>query len=94
MTGFHAALRQQNFSGCSISNAASARSTKSMGPVWAQTGLAVVRHANLDIAGFGATNRMTGPSAKRLWRFSDELTKPTFMAICPSDGSVGRSGHY
>ncbi|MBU2888092.1 hypothetical protein [Celeribacter halophilus] len=32
---------------------------------WAQTGLAALRHANLDLAGFGATNRMTGPSPKR-----------------------------
>lgn len=32
---------------------------------WAQTGLAAVPHANLDLAGFVATNRMTGPSPKR-----------------------------
>jgi hypothetical protein len=37
MTGFHAALRQQNISSCSIINAASARSTKSKGPVWADS---------------------------------------------------------
>jgi hypothetical protein len=29
---------------------------------WTQTGLAALRHANLDLAGFGATNRMIGPS--------------------------------
>jgi len=34
---------------------------------WAQTGLAAVRHANLDLACFGATNRMAGPSPKRTW---------------------------
>ena len=29
---------------------------------WAQTGLAAVRHADLNLTGFGATNRMTVPS--------------------------------
>ena len=33
--------------------------------LWAQTGPAAVRHAVLDLAGFGATNRMTGPSPKQ-----------------------------
>jgi len=32
---------------------------------WAQTGLAAVRHANLDLASFGANNRMTGPSSQQ-----------------------------
>ncbi|MEO9648516.1 MAG: hypothetical protein ABJG04_00630 [Roseobacter sp.] len=35
--------------------------------LWAQTGPAAVRHANLDLAGFGATNQITGPSPKRTW---------------------------
>jgi hypothetical protein len=41
MTGFHAALQQQNFGSCSMVNAASARRTKSTGPLWAD--LSVVR---------------------------------------------------
>jgi hypothetical protein len=32
--------------------------------LWRGTGLAAVRHANLDLAGFGATTRMTGSSPK------------------------------
>jgi hypothetical protein len=37
---------------------------------------------------------MTAISPKRPWRFRDELTKPTFMALFPSDGSAGRSRHW
>lgn len=35
--------------------------------VWAQIGLAAVRHGDLNPVGFGVTNRMTGPSLKRIW---------------------------
>ncbi|WP_417247588.1 hypothetical protein [Celeribacter sp.] len=38
---------------------------KSFSTELAQTGLAAVRHANLDLADFGATNRMTGPSPSK-----------------------------
>ena len=43
--------------------------------MWAQTGLAAVRHANLDLAGLNATNRMTAASPKRLWRETAGLVR-------------------